>query len=105
LQDTPNGFCPEGVGARLVGDLARSGSKISYRDASGTLHTQVLLPLRGRSPTSRAPTPSGQKRDCGVFELLILAEGRGCRLAGECTVIHPQAERPFAFASYPAITR
>jgi hypothetical protein len=51
----------EGVGARLVGDLPGTGSKISQLGASGTSHAQVLLPLRARSPTSLAPTPSGQK--------------------------------------------
>jgi hypothetical protein len=58
-------FCPEGVGARLVGDLPGSGSKIIHLRASGTPHAQVLLPLRARSPTRWsatpvAPTPSGQ---------------------------------------------
>jgi hypothetical protein len=50
-----------GVALHLVGDLPGTGRKISHLGSSGTPHAQVLLPLRARSPTSRAPTPSGQK--------------------------------------------
>jgi hypothetical protein len=50
-----------GAPLHLVGDLPGTGIKIRHLGASGTSHAQVLLPLRARSPTSRAPTPSGQK--------------------------------------------
>ncbi len=49
----------EGVGARLVGDLARSGSKPCACGGSDALHRLTLLPVPGRSPTSLAPTACG----------------------------------------------
>jgi hypothetical protein len=66
LEPHCNPASAEGVGARLVGDLPGTGSKIIHLSASGTPHAQVLLPLRARSPTRWsatpvAPTPSGQK--------------------------------------------
>jgi hypothetical protein len=57
----PTAWEVAGVALHLVGDLPGTGSKISHLGASGTPHAQVLLPLRARSPTSLAPTPSGQK--------------------------------------------
>ncbi|RJX77192.1 hypothetical protein D3M70_20520 [Pseudomonas sp. LS-2] len=63
----PKAWEVAGVALHLVGDLPGTGSKISQLGASGTPHAQVLLPLRARSPTSLAPTPSGQKPQlCGL---------------------------------------
>jgi hypothetical protein len=69
--DAPNGFCPKGVGAtgvalHLVGDLARSGSKTCACGVPDAPRWMILLPVPGRSPTSLAPTPSGQKQDYGM---------------------------------------
>jgi len=50
----------EGVGGRLADDLARSGSKRCACGGSGRLHLLISRLLRSRSPTSQAPTPSGQ---------------------------------------------
>jgi hypothetical protein len=60
LQDTLNGFCPEGVGVRLVGDLPRSGSKTCTCGVPDEASWLILLPVPGRSPTSQAPTPSAE---------------------------------------------
>ena len=55
-------FCPEGVGVRLANDGLRSSPEIMRVGVSGTPRAQVLLPLRARSPASKAPTGSAQKR-------------------------------------------
>ncbi|WP_455893671.1 hypothetical protein, partial [Pseudomonas palmensis] len=53
------GFCPKGVGAGLARELARSASKTCERDLADASHTQVLRPLRARSPAMLAPTALG----------------------------------------------
>jgi hypothetical protein len=87
LQDTPNSFCPEGVGAtgvalHLVGDLARSGSKTCACGVPDALRWMILLPVPARSPTRWSATPAtshafGRSGIAVWFELLILAEGFG----------------------------
>jgi hypothetical protein len=67
-------FCPEGVGAWLASDLARSGSKIGAPDKP---RSQVLRLLRSRSPTSRAPTASGQNQKPPAINARLLPGGRG----------------------------
>jgi hypothetical protein len=57
------------VALDLASDLPGTGRKIRDFDTSGRTHTQVLLPLRARSPTSRAPTPFGQKQISGGADI------------------------------------
>ena len=88
LQGTPNRFCPEGVGVRLVGDLPRSGSKTCTCGVPDAPSWLILLPVPGRSPTRWSATAAtshafGRSGIEVWFGLFILAEVRGSRLAGE----------------------
>jgi hypothetical protein len=56
----PRRASAEGVGALLAGDGLRSGPKFGYLVTPDKPHFQVLLPLRGRSRASYAPTPSAE---------------------------------------------
>jgi len=55
-------FCPQGVGVWLADDGLRSGPEIRRLGKSALPHAQVLLPLRARSPASKAPTGSAQNQ-------------------------------------------
>jgi len=62
------GFCAKRVGVRLADDGLRSGPETGHWVEPETTHAPVLLPLRGRSRASLAPTPSGQKRHRGAHK-------------------------------------
>jgi hypothetical protein len=53
-------FWPKAVGARLAGDLPRTGSEISQLGEAEKPRAMHLLPVPGRSPTSRLPRPPGR---------------------------------------------
>jgi len=81
------GFCAERVGVRLADEGLRSEPETGHWVEPETTHAPVLLPLRGRSRASLAPTPSGQKRHRGARTQNqrpgFCAERVGVRLADE----------------------
>jgi len=86
-------FCPQGVGVRLANDGLRSSPEIMRVGVSGTPRAQVLLPLRARSPASKAPTGSAQKRNHPPFAIRFCPQGVGVRLADDGARSGPEIMR------------
>jgi len=80
---TGPGFCAERVGVRLADDGLRSGPKTCHWVEPETTHAPVLLPLRGRSRASLAPTPFGQKRHRGAHKPGCCALRQNQKLRGQ----------------------
>ena len=75
-------FCPEGVGVRLADDGLRSSPETRHLGTSVIPRTQVLLPVPGRSPASKAPTGCAQNQSTR-YRKSASAEGVGVRLADD----------------------